>query len=157
MAKFAFLVTTTTTVSSSSPTSVYGQPVTFTATVTPDIPGAGVPTGQVVFLDGVTVLAIADLDTQGQATLTTSELAVGVHGILAVYGGDGTFIGQSAVGLTQIVTPAPAPNPGGHHAFSAMHTDDLDFALSVSEVFRQLLDDWVGQTPTPYRLHIATR
>jgi hypothetical protein len=89
--------------------------------------------------------------------LTTSELAVGAHGILAVYGGDGTFIGQSAIGMTQIVTPAPAPNPGGHQAFPAVHTDDLDFALSVSEVFRQLLDDWVGQTPMPYRLHIATR
>jgi hypothetical protein len=155
--KFAFLVTTTTTVTSSSPTSVYGQPVTFTATVTPDIPGAGVPTGQVVFLDGVTVLDIETLDAQGQAAFTTSELAVGSHAILAVYGGDGTFIGQSAVGMTQIVTPAPAPNPGGHHAFSVVHTDDLDFALSVSEVFRQLFNEGIGQPPTPYRLHIATR
>jgi hypothetical protein len=71
--------------------------------------------------------------------------------------GDGTFIGHSAVGLTQIVTPAPAPDPGGHHAFSAVHTDDLDSALSVSEVFRQLSNEWIGQGPTPYRLHKATR
>jgi hypothetical protein len=131
--------------------------VTFTATVTPDIPGAGVPTGQVIFLDGVTVLDIETLDAQGQAAFTTSELAVGSHGILAVYGGDGTFIGHRAVGLTQIVTPPPAPNPGGHHASSAVHTDDLDCALSVSEVFRQLSNEWIGQTPTPYQLHKATR
>jgi hypothetical protein len=89
--------------------------------------------------------------------LTTSELAVGIHGILAVYGGDGTFIGQSAVGMTQIVTAPPAPNPGGHPVSSAVHTDDLDFALSVSEVFRQLSNEWLGQPPTPYRLHKATR
>jgi hypothetical protein len=107
------LATTTTTVSSSDPVSVYGEPVTFTATVTPDDPGAGVPTGQVAFLDGVTVLDIETLDAQGQAAFTTSDLAVGSHGILAVYSGDGNFIGRTAIGLTQVVAPPPAPSPGG--------------------------------------------
>jgi hypothetical protein len=93
--------------------SVYGEPVTFTATVTPDDPGAGVPTGQVAFLDGVTVLDIETLDAQGQAAFTTADLAVGSHGILAVYGGDGNFIGRTAIGLTQVVTPPPTPSPGG--------------------------------------------
>lgn len=41
--------TTTVTVTSSSPTLVTGQPVTFTATVSVDPPGSGIPAGSMVF------------------------------------------------------------------------------------------------------------
>ena len=47
--------TTTAVVSSANP-SVFGQSVTFTATVSPTAPGSGTPTGTVIFMDGSTVL-----------------------------------------------------------------------------------------------------
>ena len=47
---------TTTTISTSSLTSVAGQAVTFTATVTSPRPNSGLPTGTVSFMDGDTVL-----------------------------------------------------------------------------------------------------
>ena len=45
---------TTTSLSSSANPASYGQPVTFTATVSASAPGSGTPTGTVTFLDGST-------------------------------------------------------------------------------------------------------
>lgn len=72
---------TTTTVTSSQNPSTYGQPVTFTATVTAVAPGGGTPTGTVTFYDGTTVLGTATLNSSGQATFTTSSLFIGTHPI----------------------------------------------------------------------------
>ena len=67
-----------------------GQAVTFTATVT--VPqGAGVPTGTVTFLDGMTVFGTGTLNGADLATFSTSTLAAGDHLITAVYGGDDSF------------------------------------------------------------------
>jgi hypothetical protein len=95
--------TTTTTVGSSAATSSFGDPVTFTATVTPVAPGGGTPTGMVIFLDGDTVIGFGTLDASGQATLITAALSRGSHTITAVYSGDGNFTGLTAVGWTQTV------------------------------------------------------
>src|SRR5207249_428553 len=56
---------TTTTVSSSQNPSVFGQSVTFTATVTDMM--TGIPTGTVIFKDGATALSTNTLDGAGQA------------------------------------------------------------------------------------------
>jgi hypothetical protein len=95
--------TATTTVASSSATSTYGDPVTFTATVTPDAPGGGTPTGLVVFLDGDSVLGYGTLDASGRATFVTAALGRGSHTVTAIYSGDGNFTGLNAVGVTQTV------------------------------------------------------
>jgi Bacterial Ig-like domain (group 3) len=73
--------------SSASP-ALFGQTVTFTATVTSV---GGTPSGTVTFEDGTTVLGVASLNGSGQATYTTSSLSAGTHGITAAYGGDGSF------------------------------------------------------------------
>ena len=54
---------TTTTVGSAPNPSVFGQTVTFTATVTPVSPGAGLPSGTVNFTEGATTLA-SSVDAQ---------------------------------------------------------------------------------------------
>ena len=43
----------------------------FTATVKTEVPGSGVPTGTVTFLDGSTSLGTATLGSGGKATFTT--------------------------------------------------------------------------------------
>lgn len=64
---------------------VFGQPVTFTATVSGS---AGVPAGNVSFFDGATPLCgPLALDGAGKATCTTSALTVGSHAITAQYAG----------------------------------------------------------------------
>src|SRR6266516_3324899 len=96
--------TTTTVVSSANP-SVFGQAVTFTATVAVVAPGAGSPSGTVTFLDGATTLGTGTL-SGGIATFTTSALAVGSHSITASYGGDTNFNGSTSAVLTQTVNKA---------------------------------------------------
>jgi uncharacterized repeat protein (TIGR03803 family) len=92
---------TTLTLTSSVNPSAKGQPVTFTATVTPQ--GAGTPTGTVSFFDNSVQLAQVALGANGQATFTTSTLAPGSHSIMAVYSGDVNFAASSS-SLTQTVS-----------------------------------------------------
>ena len=92
--------TTTAVVSGTNP-SVFGQSVTFTATVAAAAPGAGAPSGTVTFKDGVTVLGSVAL-AGGTADLAVSSLGPGSHSISAEYGGDGDFAGSSA-SLSQTV------------------------------------------------------
>jgi hypothetical protein len=96
--------TTTTLVSSStSNTALYGLAVTFTATVSANPPGAGTPTGSVVFFDTTTGTNLGTVTLSGgQASLSTAKLAAGVNAIVATYFGDSTFLASSnAVPLLQ--------------------------------------------------------
>jgi hypothetical protein len=98
-------LSTTTTLTSSVNPSVYGQSMTFTATVTPKTGGRGTPTGTVTFYyDGSTYTGT--LDASGSATFSTSALSVGNHSITAVYGGNANYKGSTSAKLTQKVKAA---------------------------------------------------
>jgi hypothetical protein len=98
--------TTGTTVTSSANPSETGQPVTFTATVTTT--GGSTPTGSVTFLDHGTPLDTAPLDSNGQATFTTSSLGAGRHSITAVYLGAPGFENSASQALIQEVNAGVA-------------------------------------------------
>src|SRR5207247_2379637 len=94
---------TNTSLTSSLNPSVFGQPVTFTATVTSS---NGTPTGSVQFLDFANLLGTVNLSA-GSASLTTSTLTGGGHEIRVQYLGDGMF-GGSVATLNQavgVITP----------------------------------------------------
>jgi hypothetical protein len=96
---------TTTTLTASASTAVFGQAITLTAKVAVVAPGAGVPSGTVTFKDGSTVLGTGTL-INGVATFRTAKLAVGSHAITAVYGGDSSFTASTSAALTQTVIKA---------------------------------------------------
>jgi hypothetical protein len=104
-------VATTTSLTSSVPSvSVFGQPVTFTATVSAGA-GGSIPTGTVTLMDGTTPLATEPL-VNGQASFTATALSRGGHTITAVYNGDTGFVASPSSGLTQTVqTVAVEPDP----------------------------------------------
>jgi hypothetical protein len=86
------IATSSTAITSSPNASVFGQMVTFTATVTGGAGGPGTPTGTVTFMEGTTALAAAvTLNGSGRATLAFSGLATGTHTITAVYNGDSSY------------------------------------------------------------------
>ncbi len=91
---------TSTSLSSSLNPSIFGQSVTFTATVKPST--TGTPTGTVTFKDGTTTLGTGAL-SGGVAKFTISTLTVGTHSVTAVYGGDATFLGSTSAVLSQVV------------------------------------------------------
>jgi hypothetical protein len=88
-------VSTTNALSSSANPSASGQSVTFTATFSSS---AGTPTGTVTFKDnGSAIPTCTNVAlSSGQATCTTSSLAVGNHTIEADYSGDANFNSSSS-------------------------------------------------------------
>ena len=94
-----------TTLTSSHNPSVFGQSVTFTATVAAVAPGGGTPTGTVTFKNGATVLSTGTLSS-GKATLSTSTLPMGAHSITAVYNGSADYNASTSAALTQTVNKA---------------------------------------------------
>ena len=99
--------TTTTTLSGTPAPSLFGQPVTFTATVAAS---AGVPIGFVTFTEnGVPLgaaVSLALVGTSMQASFTTSTLTPGSHPIVASYGGVTGFSASSSFPFSQLVTNA---------------------------------------------------
>jgi hypothetical protein len=90
---------TTALVSSQNP-SIYGQSVTFTATVSPQF--SGTPAGTVEFYNGTKELGTAPL-VDGVASFTSTKLAVGTGSITAKYFGNGSFLTSTSSALSQVV------------------------------------------------------
>ncbi len=108
---------TTTSLGAAPGSSVYGQVVTLTATVTPDVGGTPA-TGTVTFMDGATVLGVSNV-SGGVAVLNTSTLSLGARSLTAVYNGDahhtgststatGVTVGQAGTTVTLSGTGSPA-------------------------------------------------
>jgi Bacterial Ig-like domain (group 3) len=99
---------TTTSVLGSPTTVVVGQSVTYTATVDPNSPGGGTPTGSVAFTDDDSALDCAGTLSNASpptATCTVSEATAGSHTIGVTYSGDSSFL-TSTGPATEQVDPA---------------------------------------------------
>ncbi len=126
---------TTTGVTSSVNPSVFGQPVTFTATVTPTSSGGAVPTGQVLFRIGSTVLGTGTLNGSAVATYTTSagQLPLGASTITAEYVGDSNYATSLGtvtqnVGVSATTTTLTSSNAQG------VRTRAFTFTATVAPV-----------------------
>lgn len=122
-----FPTNTTTTVGTSGTPSVFGDAVTFTATVTGGTNGAAVAFQNA----GANVAGCASQTLSGgTATCNTSALPAGTHSIAAVYLGDANTLASTSSALSQLVNPA-----GQAITFDALadkiDTDD-DFTVAAS-------------------------
>ncbi|WP_432046490.1 Ig-like domain repeat protein [Streptomyces asiaticus] len=115
------MTATTTLVTSAPNPSVFGQVVTFTATVTPLGPSQFTPTGSVTFAIGDGPTLTGTVGAGGIATVTTGALPTGTHTVTATYGGDTNFTGSSGItahavvkaSTTTAVTSSPDPSSSG--------------------------------------------
>src|SRR5205814_4855841 len=82
--------------------SVSGQSVVLTATVSAGAPGAGTPSGTVIFKDGGTALSTNTL-SGGVASYTNTTFSVTNHSITVAYNGDASFNTNISSPLTQTV------------------------------------------------------
>ena len=126
---------TTTTVTSSQNPSVFGQSVTFTATVSAVAPGSGTASGTVTFLDGGSTVGTGTL-SGGQATFSTSALAVGDHTITTSYGGDGDFNAStgSLTGNPQVVDKGDTTTTVTSSQNPSVFGQSVTFTATVSAV-----------------------
>ncbi len=96
------IATTTAAVTPGTDPSIVLSPVAFSARIAGN---GGIPTGAVTFsADGAT-LGNAMLDTTGNASLSSADLAVGSHSITVSYSGDGNDAPASSAAITQVVGP----------------------------------------------------
>jgi hypothetical protein len=107
---------TSTSLTSGLNPSIYGQKVTWTATVTSS--GSFMPTGKVQFTWSGYTIGSATLNSNGVATLTRSNLNADVYPLTAVYGGDANNPPSTSAVLNQVVlettssaTLTSSPNP----------------------------------------------
>jgi len=137
---------TSTTLTSSLNPSIWGQTVTFTATVTPSA-GSGIPTGTVTFKDGAITLGSGMLNGSGQATFATTALSAGGHSITAQYAGTGIFaasvsspvlqsVGKAGTATTLNSSPNPS-TPGQTVTFVAIVTGQYGGAVTGTVTFKQ--------------------
>jgi hypothetical protein len=108
----------TVTLTPSTATAVWGQPVTLTARVSSASGAPGTPSGNVTFYDTGFVLGTAALDATGTAELTVNTLAMGGHTLSATYDGDIAFLPATSPSVSHLITKAqsavtvtPAQNP----------------------------------------------
>jgi hypothetical protein len=171
---------TTTRLQSSVPSPVWGQSVTFTATVT-DNPNPGTtPTGAVQFkVDTLDVGGPVPLDAGGRATYTTSSLSIRTHDVVAVFTSasfdgsadtlavrvdkadanvvetlspDPTVAGQSATFLAAVT--AAAPGAGAPTGFVQFFDDDgspIGGAVELDSAGKALIEATAGAGS--YRVH----
>jgi hypothetical protein len=102
---YTIVTATNTGLTSSVNPSVWGQSVTFTATVTNNPSGGAVATGTVTFKDGSTTLGTGTLNGSGVATFATTALTVSgsPHSITAVYAGDTSHQTSTSSAVNQTV------------------------------------------------------
>ena len=103
---------TSNTVTASTTTAVFGQPINLYGADWVYQPGTGTPTGTMTyFVDGSTTGTTLTLGNGGNyTTLLLSNLSVGTHTIQAEYSGDGNFSSSTAASLTITVTRAASSN-----------------------------------------------
>ena len=113
---------------------MFGQSVTFTATVTVQAPGAGTATGTVTFMDGATTLGTGTLDGAAVATFTTATLSVGHHNVTAVYGGDASFNASTSTSVDQEVQKADTTTSVTSSANPSKFGQSVTFTATVTVV-----------------------
>lgn len=84
---------------------IFGQNVTYTATVIP-IEGMGTPTGSIKFIANAKTIDIVDL-INGTATLIKNDVSVDDYFIGAIYSGDATPFARSGTYVPYTITKAP--------------------------------------------------
>ena len=90
-------INSTITIDSSNSNSIYGQSLTFTATVEPTMSGGPTLSGTVQFqVDGVAFGPAVAIVNGKAASMSTTKIGAGAHSITALYSGDSLYVGSSA-------------------------------------------------------------
>jgi hypothetical protein len=110
--------------------SVYGQVVRFTATISAVAPAAGQPGGNVTFLaDGNTIGTVPVLN--GTAAFETAALHAGSRSITATYNGDANFNTSTASALPQSVAKAATRVDASTHSVLIGASPVINASVSV--------------------------
>jgi hypothetical protein len=121
---------------------VFGNTVTFAATVTTNPPSSAIPAGSVSFFDGGALLGNVPLDTTGHAAFSTNLLTSGAHFITTVYVPTPTagFAAGTEAALTETVNKAASS--------TALRSSPNPATLGQSVTFTATVSSSTTGTPT---------
>ena len=127
---------TTTVVTATVNPTVFGQSVTFTATVTANAPGSGTPTGKVAFDNGAAAIAGCGGVTlvAGVATCTTNALTVGAHAITGHYNGSANYVTSTSAVLTESVNQGSTTTIVGSSLNPSVSGQSVTYTATVTVV-----------------------
>jgi hypothetical protein len=124
-------VTTATALSTSASSSVFGQAVTFTATVSATN-ATVTPTGTASFFDGTTLLGTVLL-SGGMASYSTTALSAGDHPkVTATYNPTADFTASTSAALDEQITPATTSIALSTSGSPAVFGQAVTFTANVS-------------------------
>lgn len=122
---------TSTAITAAPSSPIYGESVTLSATVSGA--QAGFPLGGTVsFLDGSAVLGTVNLGSQGTATLTVNDLALGTHILSAQYNGSSNYGGSTSAQSTLSVGISGTTTAIGESSASAAYGSVATFTATVT-------------------------
>jgi hypothetical protein len=136
--------------SDSAASIVAGGSISFTASITPSMAHRPVPTGQVGFYDGSTLLGQVTLDGGGSASFSTSALAVGSHAITAAYGGDNnsnSVSGATTVSVTALTPAFTLTASPSTLTIAQGHSGTATLTLAANAAFSGLVSFNCGALP----------
>jgi hypothetical protein len=147
-------VPTTTTISGGYGWTYASSPITLTATIVGDFTGIA-PTGTVTFTDasgnngaGATIGTApigAPVNGQAQATLSTSTLSAGTHGVTATYSGDANYSGSTSMATqVSIIAMTLTPNPTSATVTAGQNTSAIPISFSTNPIFTNYYYWWVN-------------
>ena len=122
------LAPTVTQVATSKTPTPFGEPVTFTASITSSY---GSPSGTVSFFDGSASIGTGTV-SGGKAILTTSTLSLGMHSIKAVYAGAGNFASSTSTAIAQVVNQATSATALSSSANPSAFGANVTFTATVT-------------------------
>ncbi|MGB4988695.1 MAG: Ig-like domain repeat protein [Pyrinomonadaceae bacterium] len=123
-------IPTTTSVASSANPSVFGQNVTFTATVSP-IPSGGTVT---FVVDGNPLCAAVAVDGMGQSACSTSSLSIAgsPHSVVADYSGSSPYLASSGtLAGGQVVNKSPTTTTVASNNNPSVFGENVSFTATV--------------------------
>ena len=127
-------IATTTALAASPNPSVYGQPVTLTATVSAS--SGATPTGSVSFYLGTSTSTHTALGTgtlnSGKASIATTVLPTGSDSLYAVYAGTTTDAGSTSPTITQTVDKAATKTALSSSANPSVSGKSVTFTATVT-------------------------
>lgn len=127
---------TSVSLSTNTSSPVVGQKVTFTATVSVQSPGTGVPTGPVKFTGDAGQLCLVGLDdmTPDQATCTTTYSTSGSDSVTAVYEGASSYASSTSNSVGETISKAQTSVTITSSAEPSVTGEKLTFTADVRAV-----------------------
>ena len=127
------MATTTTAVTFSPSTPVFGQSVTLTATITPTTTGSASPTGTVTFFNGSTIIGHGTRHERSGHS-RTNTLPVGTNSITAQYGGDTNYAASTSPAVTVPVAQASTTTAVTYFPSSPVASQNVTLTATVTAV-----------------------